>query len=175
MSDRKLAAQVIARNRCNTVANELYEQMIAIFRPLIASKVCLKSGEFTKKVRRLLPPNDYPDEQPLLVRYYRVDPVLHFRVWPKVESKGSVNFMVEACAPDGAGGIVSQFCGVFITDLVDGVVQIGFRSPPRGRTDWTVEDITNLRHRYESDSNSVTPQDRSQVLVDLGPFCIWQS
>lgn len=137
-SERRLQAKIVARNRAGEVANELYPQFLAIFKPLAGQKVCKVNGEFIKNVAKQLPPSRYYNQEPS-VMYYRN------------RSDYTVSFTVRTCASDGQGSCAYEEITVYICDLDNGVIRPDGRwyDPPNCRTDYTADEVKRLRADYE--------------------------
>lgn len=139
----QLDCKVEAVNRANEVANALFAQMHAIFKPLAGQKICKVDGTFLKRVAELLPPSDYPDDKhpKPTVMYYRN------RV-----GDYSVSFTVKVCAYNGHEGCHYAERTVYICDLRDGVIPDDARwyDAPNHRTDFTVDEVKQLREDYRT-------------------------
>lgn len=150
--DEQLAARIKARNRAGEIANELFPQFVAIFKPLVGQKVCKVDGSFLKKIVEQLPSRDYPDTAPT-VMYYRNN------------SEYTVSFTIKTCASNGQGGCAYEEVGVYVADLSNGVVGDKEYDPPAYRTDYTAAEIKRLRIVYKEKREQA-----DQAFSDLHPF-----
>ncbi len=150
--DKQLVAQIKARNRAGEIANKLFPQFVAIFKPLVGQKVCKVGGPFLKKIADQLPSRDYPDTDPT-VMYYRNN------------SEFTVSFTIKTCASNGDGGCAYEEVTVYVADLSNGVVADKEYDPPDYRTDYTAAEINRLRTVYKEKR-----EEADKAFSDLHPF-----
>ncbi len=135
----QLKARIIARNRANEVANEVYRELVEIFRPLVGEKVLKADGQFLAKIAKLLP--DWN------ARYDTASDKSTVQVY-RYSSDYSVVFVVKTCQSNGEGGCAYEECSVYVADLNGTSVGEKISDPPNARTDFTVDEVLRLRANY---------------------------
>jgi len=151
-----LKARVEAFNRAGEAANELFPQLLNIFKQFAGQKVTKVSGSLTKKVEEQLPPTNWPDKFPApTVMYYRNT------------SEYQLTFTVKTCAPIiGYESCTYASLTIGICDIENGVVKDGsWGDPPNYRTDYTADEIANLRKVHEQKK-----QEADDARAALSPF-----
>jgi hypothetical protein len=136
--DKKLEAQVKAQNRAAARALELYDELAAIFKPLVGKQVCKANGQHGQllaKVAALLPKLE---NTPALMIY-------------RYPSNYSLVWVVKAC--EQAASVVPPFVGSDVCEYREVSVRIG---ELRGLVPYRLHglvlekicDRPNLRHDY---------------------------
>lgn len=128
-----LVAQVKAVNRANAHAVKLYAQLEPIFRPLVGQQIFKVDGTLLAKVAKLLP--ELPYDGNLMVF--------------KGSSDYSLNWTVKTSEMvEGAHHCVYHETGVYL-GWVRNHVLTEMSGPPAVRSDWTVQEVTEGRERYQ--------------------------
>ncbi|MAG28105.1 hypothetical protein CMI47_21475 [Candidatus Pacearchaeota archaeon] len=137
----QLAARIVARNRANEVANQLYAEIIGIFRPLVGQKIVKVDGSLLGKIKDQLPKWDFPDDKfpkPTVMVY-------------KGSSTYTLSFTVKTCAQViGEGCCTYEECTVYVCDLDGQNVGERIYDPPNARTDFTADEVNRLREEYKT-------------------------
>jgi len=128
-----LQARVIARNRANAIANDLQPKLIDVFRPLLGEKILKQDGGLMTKVAKLLP--EFPKEQGV-------------RVWHH-SSTYSLAWCTDVCQHvEGAESCIYEERHFYI-GTIDGAYLTELSELVEFRTDYTVEEITELRKTFK--------------------------
>jgi hypothetical protein len=130
MSER-LKAKVVAVNKANKYAKELYEMLVPVFQPFVGQKIIKDTGGLYNKVEKALPvlPNTHE------VRVYR-------------QSGGyslAYTIQVNESVPDY--GAIYHEVTVYLGNLRNGILTKLDDRKPEGREDWTAEEVQAGREK----------------------------
>lgn len=135
-----LEERVRARNRANQKANEIYDLLCPIFKPLAGQKILKKEGGLLASVARLIPDECFYRSRELSVARFGIQRGIcgYTLAWcaKAYEQVTDECFCVYEESVARIADIKGQLCG----DLV---------LPPNFRTDYTVDEIMRLRADFE--------------------------
>jgi hypothetical protein len=123
MGKKGLTAKVIAVNRVNTVANDLYPKLVEAFKPYVGQKLFKAAGGFLKKIEEIVPSLEYPEMQ-----VYRHN------------SEYNIAWTVKTSEQDGDSTSLYYSTTIYIGNVSNGVLT-DIMSRDETRTDFTVEEI----------------------------------
>lgn len=145
---RRLEALVKAGNRSHKAANELYNQLVPIFRPMIGQKITKADGYLLAKVASQLP--EFPSTPSLQIFRMTSDYSLAWCVKTNEQNSDYTCVYVET--------------SVYIGKL-DGDKLVEIIPPARFRDDYTAEEIKTNREAYEE-----AKERAANALSKLYPF-----
>jgi len=133
--DKRLEAQVKAQNRVAARALELYDELAAIFRPLVGKQVCKANDPWAllAKVKALLPKLE---NTPALMIY-------------QYSSNYSLVWVVKACEQAGDDVCEYREVSVYIGEL-RGLVLEKIYDSPNLRHDYSVAEIKAAREEVKA-------------------------
>ena len=133
--EKRLEAQIKAQNRAATRALELYDELAAIFRPLVGKQVCKAADPWAllAKVKALLPKLE---NTPALMIYQH-------------SSNYSLVWVVKACEQDGEDVCEYREVSVYIGEL-RGLVLEKIYDSPNLRHDYSVAEIKAAREEVKA-------------------------
>lgn len=123
MGKKGLTAKVIAVNRVNSVANEIYPKLVEVFKPYVGCKLFKTNGGFLKKIEDIVPSFDLP-----LMQIYRHN------------SEYNIAWTVKTSEQDGDSTCLYYSTTVYIGNVSNGILT-DIMSREDCRTDFTVEEI----------------------------------
>jgi hypothetical protein len=139
MADREatLAARIQAVNAANDYANNLFEPLSAIFKPLIGQKIFKVDGEWMEKFKSKLP--------------------IFAKAWNGVEthvyrasSRYSLGWTVKSCVSiQGGCGCVYHETSVYVAHVDGQTLSSMYDKQEPHKTDYTAEDIKAKREKYK--------------------------
>jgi len=135
--DKRLEAQVKAQNRAAARALELYDELAAIFRPLVGKQVCKAHG-LLAKVTALLPKLE---NTPALVIYQ------YSSTWPL--RNYSLVWVVKACEQAGDDVCEYREVSVYVGDL-RGLVLEKICDRPNLRHDHSLAEVKAIREEVKA-------------------------
>lgn len=130
----KLEARVDAVNRCHTVANQLYAGLIQLLEPFIGQKVKKADGTLLKKVKELINEVEWIKNPPQTIS-----------IFPNT----SYNLVWTVSTYTPFNGIAYYHnTTICVGTLHNGFLEKLETSSEDFRTDYTVEEIQNLRAKF---------------------------
>lgn len=145
----KLAAQIEATNIGHKRANELYKELVEIFRPLVGQKIQKADGNLLAKVEKLMPKIGYTHK-------------LH--VYKNV-SRWSLSYVVKSCVAYSESCVYDETT-VYI-GTVDGDTLIRISDYEEKRCDYTLEEIQQKRKEY-----NIVKAQLEKIGSELFPFSV---
>lgn len=145
----KLAVQIEATNIGHKRANELYKELVEIFRPLVGQKIQKADGNLLAKVEKLMPKIGYTHK-------------LH--VYKNV-SRWSLSYVVKACVSYGETCVYDETT-VYI-GTVDGDTLIRISDYEEKRCDYTLEEIQQKRKEHKRIKEQL-----EKIGAELFPFSV---
>tara|TARA_Y100000034_G_scaffold136029_1_gene210362 strand:- start:1741 stop:2220 length:480 start_codon:yes stop_codon:yes gene_type:complete len=128
-----LKARIIARNRAGKRGNEIYAELIEIFRPLVGTKILKVDGGFLQKVAKLLP--EFPYSRGLQIYRHSSD--------------YSLAWCSKACEQiEGAECCTYEEVTVYIGSL-KGTTLESLQDAPDFREDFQAAHVEHLRKVYD--------------------------
>lgn len=159
MNPSELAATVVAVNRAHAYANQMYAQLVEIFKPMLGTAILKQDGTLLAKVKKLLVP-EFPCTPALSVYRHHSD---YYLCW-----------MVKTC--EGRTGIhpdcqianyyeIGCYIGNFGSEWEGkGNILVKLSDPPANRTDYTLQEIQEKQQKakeaksaYESAKSACYP------------------
>jgi hypothetical protein len=134
MTQQVLAAKVEAINSCHKRANELYEELVPIFRPLIGQKMFKNDGSLLAKVEKLLPPMPYGSALQVFF----------------VKGFNRVAFCVKTCVSYDSCSCVYHDVVVYVGFTNEDGILKEIADKDDRKADWTVDGIVNQRAKVKS-------------------------
>jgi hypothetical protein len=147
MAKYTLTAKVIAVNRVNLVANEIYPKLVEVFKPYVGQKLFKATGGFLKKIEEIIPSLVYPEMQIF-----------------QINSNYNLAWTVKTSEQESESTSLYYSTGVYIANISNQVLT-DFIGPEQRRTDYTVEEIQE-KQRILKEASKAYDKARS----DLSPF-----
>ena len=124
----ELNAKIIATNKANAYANELYEKLVTVFKPLVGQQIMKKDGTLLAKYEKLLP------------TFVNTGPISVYRS----SSHYSLSWTVKTCVVTDGIGVYAE-ATVYVGDLSEGSVLTSICKPNNYRSDYTLAEVEKNR------------------------------
>lgn len=137
--EQHLAAKVAGQNKVNAAANQYERQLIEAFRPFIGTKILINGGSLAARVKPHIP---------------KASNV--FRCWLS-SSTYSFRYEMDVCEHFTNGdGCTYRKASVYVGDLDGHNLKSVSEKPQTRRTDYTVEEVLNLRKELRAAKDHVS-------------------